>query len=100
VQLRGAPDWVLEVVSQTSIDKDKRELRRLYYLQGIPEYWLIDARGQKIDFKIYVRGRTGYTTIKPQAGWLASPVFGREFRLDRQRNRLGLWKYSLQVRLA
>jgi len=98
VQLNGAPDWVLAVVSQTSVDKDTRDLRRLYFRQGIPEYWLINARREEIDFQILVRGRTRYAAVKPHSGWPASPVFGRSFRLERSRNRLGLWKYTLHVR--
>jgi Uma2 family endonuclease len=97
VQLNGTPDWVLEVVSQDSVTKDTRTLRRLYFRQGIPEYWLINARGDDIDFQMLVRGRTRYAAVKPRDGWLASPVFGRSFRL-RRRNRLGMWIYTLHVR--
>ncbi|MCI0358573.1 MAG: Uma2 family endonuclease [Planctomycetaceae bacterium] len=34
----------LEVVSDTSVVKDTQELRSLYWLAGIQEYWLVDAR--------------------------------------------------------
>jgi Uma2 family endonuclease len=100
VQLAGAPDWVLEVVSQTSVKKDTRDLPRIYCRSGIREYWLIDARGDEIEFRIFVRGRARYKAVAPRGGWLASPVFGRAFRLERRRDRLGLWKYALRVRPA
>src|SRR5690606_39218832 len=34
----GTPDWVLEIVSPSSVRKDKIQLRRAYYEAGIPEY--------------------------------------------------------------
>jgi hypothetical protein len=39
VELPGAPDIVLEVVSAKSVHKDTVALRRLYWEAGVPEYW-------------------------------------------------------------
>ena len=44
-EIQGPPDWVMEVVSESSVGKDTRDLRIRYRRAGIPEYWLIDARG-------------------------------------------------------
>ena len=42
--LRGAPDMVLEVLSESSRNKDLIDLRRSrYWLAGIQEYWIVDA---------------------------------------------------------
>src|SRR6266851_2202000 len=38
-EIIGTPDWVLEVVSDSSVTKDTYELRDAYYRAGIPEYW-------------------------------------------------------------
>jgi Uma2 family endonuclease len=97
-RIEGTPDWVLEVVSRSSVSKDTKRLRRNYFRAGIPEYWLIDARGEEIDFKILVRGPRRYVAVPEQNGWFASPLFGRDFRFERSRNRVGRWKYTLHVR--
>src|SRR5262249_45124584 len=59
-ELEGTPDWVLEVVSDSSVGKDTRRLLAAYHRAGIPEYWLIDARGDTVVFQILVRKPEGY----------------------------------------
>ncbi len=101
LQLEGTPDWVLEVVSDTSVRKDTQRLRQLYHRAEIPEYWLVDARGEEVDFQLLVWAETGYENVTPMGrGWLASRVFRREFRLIRRRNPIALWEYTLQVKRA
>jgi Uma2 family endonuclease len=98
LELEGTPDWVLEVVSKTSVGKDTRRLRRQYHAAGIPEYWLIDARGEEIDFQILVWEEGGYVAAAHRGGWQTSRVFRRRFRFVRRRGRLNLWEYTLQVK--
>jgi Uma2 family endonuclease len=100
MELHGSPDWVLEIVSQSSVDKDARDLRTVYHRARVPEYWLIDARGASISFQILARCRGDYEAVPPQGGWYFSPVFGRHFRLERRRSRAGRWQYKLRVRAA
>jgi Uma2 family endonuclease len=96
-ELEGTPDWVLEIVSNSTVGKDTEKLRRAYHLAGIAEYWLIDARGADIDFQILYWRKTGYVAAPVRDGWQRSRVFNRSFRLVRQRVRRGLWKYRLEV---
>jgi Uma2 family endonuclease len=101
LELEGTPDWVLEIVSQTSVQKDTQRLREKYHRAGIPEYWLIDARGEEIDFQILVRQQDDYgPVVVSRGGWQTSPVFRRRFRLVRQRGRMNFWEYTLQVKAA
>lgn len=97
-ELRGTPDWVMEVVSLWSGKKDKKDLYELYFRAGVPEYWLIDALGANIEFQIFVWHPDGYVAVKPKRGWHHSPLFGRSFRLSRRRNRASRWRYKLHVR--
>src|SRR5262249_33469013 len=98
-QLEGTPEMVLEVVSVSSVDKDTNVLRDLYWRAGIPEYWLVDARGAEPRFDILKHGTRGYTTTRRQAGgWLKSNVFSRSFRLTQQTDPLGDPQYILEVR--
>jgi Uma2 family endonuclease len=100
MELTGAPDWVLEVVSRYSVRDDTVNLRDLYYRAGVPEYWLINALGADILFQVLTRRRGGYSVVRPRSGWHQSRVFPARFRLERQRNRVGRWKYQLLVERA
>lgn len=39
--VRGAPDWVVEVLSPKSASRDQIEKRRIYERNGVLEYWLV-----------------------------------------------------------
>lgn len=97
IEIEGTPDWVLEVVSDSSVQKETTQLREAYHRVGIPEYWLIDARGDEIAFQILQHRKNGYAAVPQRDGWLRSRIFGRSFRLERQRDALGLWEYTLHV---
>ena len=49
IELEGSPDMVLEVVSDSSVRKDYELLREAYWKAGIREYWLVDARGERLE---------------------------------------------------
>jgi Uma2 family endonuclease len=97
-EIEGTPDLVVEIVSNSSVAKDTTRLRAAYHRAGIPEYWLIDARGPEIVFQILDRRRKGYAAVPVRDEWLRSRVFGRGFRLVRDVNRAGLWRYTLHVK--
>lgn len=98
MRLDGSPDWVLEIVSDSSVQKDTRRLWTNYYRAGVREYWLIDCREEALEFTIFIRGKSGFVAVRPRDGWLRSRVFGRGFQLDRRENRQGFWEYDLHVK--
>ena len=99
IELEGSPDWVLEIVSPSSVFKDTVQLRAAYHRAGVGEYWLIDARGDKVRFEILHRGPKGYVqATKKKGGWQESKVFGKQFRLLRIKDRLGNLAYRLEVK--
>jgi Uma2 family endonuclease len=98
MELVGSPDCVLEVVSRTSFRKDTIRLRRLYHLAGVREYWLINALDEEIDFQVLVHHPDDYEPAPVRGRWRMSAVFGRGFYLERRRNRLGRWTYTLRVK--
>jgi Uma2 family endonuclease len=97
VEMEGTPDLVLEVVSDSSVRKDTETLLQLYWRAGIPEYWLVDARGPEPTFRILRHTPTGYVAVADQGGWLPSGVFGRSFRLTRQADPLGYPQFTVAV---
>lgn len=98
IELQGTPDWVLEIVSRSSVRKDTHVLRELYHRAGIPEYWIIAAFRDEIEFDILWREDDAYASAPSQDGWRRSRVFDAGFRLARERDRMGFWKYTLEVR--
>ena len=96
--IEGSPDWVMEIVSESSVRKDTKELRAAYHKARIPEYWLIDARDDDLSFQILHRRRKHYVAAPAQDGWIESKVFGKLFKLTRRRTARGAWIYSLQVK--
>ena len=98
VALNGTPDLVIEIVSDSSVDKDTEWLMAAYWNAGIPEYWLIDAREEPLRFDVWRHGPKGYVLTRKQAGWVKSVVLGKAFRLTQQENELGLPEFTLTVR--
>jgi Uma2 family endonuclease len=99
VEIVGTVDMVLEVVSDSSEKKDTETLFEAYYESGIAEYWLVDARGDDVEFHIYKRGSKKYTPAKKlTGGWMKSSVFGRAFRLMRLQDAIGNPEYPLEVK--
>jgi Putative restriction endonuclease len=98
VEVQGQPDMVVEVVSDSSVQKDTVLLRKAYWDAGIPEYWLIDVRNERLEFDILRHTAKGYVSTRKQSGWIKSAVFGKAFRLTRQTNALGHPEFTLAVR--
>lgn len=89
MELEGAPDMVLEIVSKYSQRKDTVLLRDLYWKAGIREYWLVDARPETARFDILCHTSTGYVAAPSGEGWVFSQVFAGHFQLTRHLNPLG-----------
>jgi len=98
MEIEGSPDWVLEIVSNSSVAKDTRDLRVAYHRAGIREYWIIDARGADIRFQILHSRKSGYVAAPRADGWQRSRVFSRWFQLTRSKDRRGGWRYQLATK--
>jgi Uma2 family endonuclease len=96
-EFEGAPDMVLEVVSDSSVEKDTGQLPELYARSGISEFWRIDAR-EGLRFEILRLVADVYVASVAANGWLRSEVFGRSFRFVQTTDRLGQPDYILEVR--
>ncbi len=98
IELEGPPDLVVEIVSDASARKDTERLPAAYYRAGVEEFWLVDARGEDLLFRIHRRGATGYEPVQSDAqGSQYSTALDCHYRLDRTRNRRGRLAFDLSA---
>lgn len=50
--IMGIPDLVVEIISPSSISRDRYTKYNLYERFGIPEYWLLDVKNQSLEIFI------------------------------------------------
>jgi Uma2 family endonuclease len=97
VEVEGGADLAVEIVSDRSVTKDTVRLPVAYWRAGVLEYWLMDARGEELLFRIHHRGPSGFLPAPVDAeGFQCSGVFQRWFRLTRRRDRRGGWAFDLE----
>jgi Uma2 family endonuclease len=97
VEMEGAPDLVVEIVSDSSVTKDTRRLPNAYFQAGVREFWLVDARGDEPIFILHRPGQEGFEPVARDAdGFQPSAVFGCRFRLDSARDADGNWEFDLR----
>ena len=44
----GAPEWVIEVVSPSSVKMDYERKKKLYQESGVEEYWIVDIEKERV----------------------------------------------------
>lgn len=99
IEFEGAPDLVVEILSDSSVKKDTERLPPACFAAGVIEYWLVDARRETLEFIIHRRGLEGYEPADVDAeGYQHSSVMGCWYRLDRFRNPRGRLKYDLRAK--
>lgn len=99
VEIAGAADLVVEVVSRGSKTKDTKTLPPRYYRAGVGEYWLVDALGEECRLEIRIRGPDGFVDVPADAdGFRRSPLLGLALRLVRLPEVAGLLSYRLETR--
>lgn len=95
-EIEGVPDMVLEIARNGD---GIPPLREAYFEAGIPEYWLVDARGKDIEFHVYKRAAKKYAVTRKQpGGWVKSAVFGKSFRLVRGADATGNPEFTLEAK--
>lgn len=97
VEVVGSPDLVVEIVSDRSVKKDTERLPACYWKAGVAEYWIMDARGEELQFHIQQRGTENFDPAPSDTdGFQQSAVFQQWFRLTRRRDRRGGWVFDLE----
>jgi Uma2 family endonuclease len=98
MELSGAPDMALEVVSKTSYDKDMVDSIDLYAKAGIAEYWLVDSTIDTPELVIMRLVAGKYVTARKHDGWVKSHVFARSFRLTSRMDDQGFSRFKLETK--
>jgi len=101
VEVEGPPDVVVEIVSDSSVRKDKKRLPPKYWQAGVAEFWLVDARSGALHFRVFRHGDAAYEPApRRDDGFQYSTIFDCWYRLVRRRNRHGRWQYTLREKDA
>lgn len=61
--IRGAPDWVAEVLSPATAAHDQIAKRRIYERAGVREYWLVHPQDRTLTIYTLADGRYGRPDI-------------------------------------
>lgn len=66
--VRGAPDWVAEVLSPSTASYDRMVKIPVYERAGVPEVWLVDPKRHSVAIYRLADGKYGVPTIRNMSG--------------------------------
>jgi Uma2 family endonuclease len=72
--VRGAPDWVVEVLSPSTAGHDQIKKRQLYEQHGVREYWLVHAIDRVLTIYRLENNEYGKPDILPLEGETAVSI--------------------------
>lgn len=80
--------------------KDTVGLRTAYFAAGVREYWILDGRGERLDFTLLSRNEasTDWREADDTEGGRFSPLLNRRVHVERRTDPLGdpNWKARLE----
>ena len=79
--IMGAPDLVVEIISPTSLRRDRYDKRELYARFGVKEFWLADVANQSIEVLLLKSGSYQLFSCATGTGKIRSEVLPG-FELD------------------
>lgn len=97
IELEGTPDFVLEIISATSVKKDTATLPPLYARAGIPEFWLVNARKTPAELLIFRLDAEGYKPQPATEKGVFSPLFTRHFQMIEETDPMGNPSFFLRA---
>ena len=74
LNIQGAPDLVIEILSPSTARRDRTQKRDLYARRGVPEYWLADADAQSVLVLTLQDGEYRVAGIYAKGQTLTSPL--------------------------
>ncbi|TYO93273.1 Uma2 family endonuclease [Desulfallas thermosapovorans] len=67
LNIQGAPDLVIEILSPSSASIDRRKKRKLYLASGVKEYWMVDPDQELVE-----------VLVAEEKEWRWAGIFDRE----------------------
>ena len=77
----GVPDLLVEIVSPSSVRRDRYDKKDLYARFGVREYWIADPANQALEILSLRDGRYGLHSCAEEKGKLKSLLL-RELEFD------------------
>lgn len=71
-RIRGIPDLLVEVLSPSTVRRDRGTKRALYARCGVPEYWIVEISERQFDAYVLADGR--YEVVEAIDGIYRSPL--------------------------
>ncbi len=71
---RGAPDWVIEILSPSTAARDMIQKRGVYERHGVREYWIVDPTNRLLTIYRLEAGSFGKPDIRPLTDKVPSAV--------------------------
>lgn len=76
----GAPDFIIEITSPSTRQKDMLTKLNKYTTAGVREYWIIDLQNEKV--MIYSKEMKEFMKIYPLKGKVPVEIYGGELEID------------------
>ncbi len=73
--IQGAPDIVVEILSESTRRKDLEVKRKVYAAFGVPEYWIVDPEAQTVEVLVWTEKGYESAAVYRNADCIASPLF-------------------------
>ena len=82
--IKGAPEFVAEILSVSTARRDKIEKLKLYKKFGVKEYWIVDPVYNEINVHYFEKDEkeTYYLDEKTEGNKIYVKIFGEELALD------------------
>ena len=79
---RGAPDWIVEVLSRRTAAKDQTDKLTLYERHGVREYWLVHPTDRVLTIYRFQGSAYGRPLIQPLTGETECAAVQHKEQLD------------------
>ncbi len=68
--IQGVPDLLVEVLSDSTRERDLRDKRNIYARCGVPWYWIVDPEGPRVmELKLMDRAYAVVAEVSGKANW-------------------------------